>query len=59
MTNEPYAIHRAPPDFLDGSMTRAELVAALEGMRFPQRGSRPIELDADVRDYLLGLLRRP
>jgi hypothetical protein len=30
-TSKPYTIDRAPPDFLDGSMTRSELVAALEG----------------------------
>ncbi len=63
MTDEPpkpYTIHRTPPDFLDGSMTRSELVAALEDIRFPRHGgTRPVELDADVRDYLLTLLRRP
>jgi hypothetical protein len=63
MTDEspkPYDIHRCLPDALDGSMTRSELVAVLEDIRFPRRGgTRPVELDADVRDYLLGLLRRP
>jgi hypothetical protein len=62
MTDEPrkpYVIQRTPPDFLDGSMTRSELAAALEEIRFPPRGgTRPVELDADVRDYLLDLLRR-
>jgi hypothetical protein len=48
MTDEPprpYA-ERIPPDYLDGTMTRSELVAVLEGMRFPPRGgSKPVELD--------------
>ena len=60
MTDEPpkpYDI-RTPPDFLDGSMTRSELVAVLEGIRFPRYGTRKIELDAAVRDYLLSPLRR-
>ena len=64
MTDEPpkpsYNTQKTPPDFLDGSMTRSELVTALEEIRFPRRGgTKPIELDADVRDYLIGLLRRP
>jgi len=62
MTDEPskpYNTQRAPPDFLDGSMTRSELVTALEEIRFPPRGgTRPLEIDADVRNYLIGLLRR-
>jgi hypothetical protein len=39
MTDEPpkpYAAQRIPPDFLDGSMIRSELVAVLEGIRFPR-----------------------
>jgi len=60
MTDEPppYAAHRIPPDFLDGSMTRTDLIAVLEGIRFPRYGTKSIELDAHVRDYLLDLLRR-
>jgi hypothetical protein len=63
MTNEPskpYDFQRTPPpDYLDGTMTRSELVTALEDIRFPPHGgTKPIELDADVRDYLLTLLRR-
>jgi hypothetical protein len=64
MTDEPtskasYAAHKILPDFLDGSMTRTELVAALEDMRFPRRGgSKSVEIDAAVRDYLVGVLRR-
>jgi hypothetical protein len=62
MTDEsprPYTTQKAPPDFLDGSMTRSELVTALEEIRFPQRGgTRSVELDAEVRNYLLNLLRR-
>jgi hypothetical protein len=62
MTDEPskpYNTQKAPPDFLDGSMTRSELVTALEEIRFPPRGgTRSVELDADVRNYLLDLLRR-
>jgi hypothetical protein len=60
MTDEPskpYTTQKAPPDFLEGSMTRSELVAALEEIHFPRRGgTKSVELD--VRDYLLGLLRR-
>jgi hypothetical protein len=63
MTDEPpkpYAIHRTPPDFLDGSMTRSELITALKEIRFPRLSSTAsVELDRDVRDYLLDLLRRP
>ncbi len=64
MTDEPpkspYVFQRTPPDWLDGTMTRRELVAALEEIRFPRGGgSKSIELDADVRDFLLDLLRRP
>jgi len=60
MTDEPLNPYseRIPPDFLDGSMTRSELVAVLEGIRFPRHGTKSIELDAAVHDYLLGLLRR-
>jgi hypothetical protein len=60
MTDEPppYADQRIPPDFLDGSMTRTDLIAVLEGIRFPRYGTKSIELDAAVRDYLLDLLRR-
>jgi hypothetical protein len=44
---------KSPPDFLDGSMTRSQLVAVLEGIRFPQRSAaKPVEIDADVRDIL-------
>jgi hypothetical protein len=63
MTDEsptPYA--RIPPDFLDGSMTRSELVTVLKGICFSKRGasgSKSIEIDRDVRDYLVTLLRRP
>jgi hypothetical protein len=38
-------------------MTRSELVTALEEIRFPRHGTKSVELDADVRDYFLGLLR--
>jgi hypothetical protein len=62
MTNESpktYITHKIPPDFLDGSMTRSELVTALEEIHFSRRGgTKSVELDADVRDYLLRLLRR-
>jgi hypothetical protein len=61
MTDEspkPYDITRISPDFLDGSMTRTDLIAVLEGIRFPRYGTKSIELDAAVRDYLLDLLRR-
>jgi hypothetical protein len=47
MTDEPkpYDIHRSPRDYIDGSMTRRELVAALEHMRFTRRdGTKSIEL---------------
>jgi hypothetical protein len=58
--SKPYAVTRVSPDYLDGSMTRGELATALEEMRFPRRGgTKPLEIDADVRNYLLGLLRRP
>jgi hypothetical protein len=57
--SKPYTIDRAPPDFLDGTMTRSEIVTVLESMQFSRSGgSKPVELDADVRDYLVGLLRR-
>jgi hypothetical protein len=63
MTNESpktYATHKIPADYLDGEMKRSDLVEVLESMRFPPRGgTKPIELDAHVRDYLVGLLRRP
>ena len=61
MTDEPskpYHTKESPPDFLDGSMTRTDLITALEGIRFPRYGTKSIELDAHVRDYLLDLLRR-
>jgi hypothetical protein len=62
MTDEPskpYNTQKTPPDFLEGSMTRSELVIALKDIRFPRRGgTKPVEIDADVRDFFLGLLRR-
>jgi hypothetical protein len=60
MTDElpkPYTA-RIPPDFLDGGMTRTDLITVLEGIRFPRYGTKSIELDQHVRDYLLTLLRR-
>ena len=42
MTDEPskpYHTKESPPDFLDGSMIRSELVAVLEGIRFPRCGA--------------------
>jgi hypothetical protein len=63
MTDEPskpYATQKTPPNYLDGTMTRSELVTVLEEIRFsPRGGTKPLEIDADVRNYLLGLLRRP
>jgi hypothetical protein len=65
MTDEPskpYTVDRAAPDFLDGDMTRSEMVTVLEGISFAKRGAsgtKPIEIDKDIRDYLVALLRHP
>ncbi len=49
---------KTPCDYLDGQMTRNEIAMALQDMKFARRGDiQPIELDRDVRDFLLNLLR--
>jgi hypothetical protein len=42
-------------------MTRTDLITVLESISFAKRGAsgvKPIEIDKEVRDYLVALLRR-
>jgi hypothetical protein len=40
-------------------MTRADLIAVLEDLRFQGQQLRTLRLDRGVRDYLLAALRGP
>ena len=45
--------------YMDSEMTKANLIAVLEDLRFSRRGEplQVIALDRQVRDYLLNALR--
>jgi hypothetical protein len=64
---KPDAIRRAAIDskhdgyVLDGSLTRREIIATLEDLRFARSSGfiETIHLDSDARDWLVSALRRP
>ena len=50
---------RNEPEILDQDMTKADLIYALEHLRFAGFGQRrTIEIDKSVRDYWVSPLRR-
>ncbi len=53
ITNEPQRLI----DELTSDMTRGDLIAVLEDLRFQGQQLRTLRLDRGVRDYLLAVLR--
>jgi hypothetical protein len=48
---------RNVPEELDEEMTCGDIIDALERLRFADRPSLPLRIDAGVRDYMVRLLR--
>ena len=46
------------PDIIDADMSRADIVFALEHLSFRANGLSTLQLDRQVRDYLVDALRR-
>jgi hypothetical protein len=47
----------AEPAVLDDDMIRTDIIDVLRWLQFPRKGTRLIELDAGVRDFIVRALR--
>jgi hypothetical protein len=50
---------RIEPEILDGTLTTTDLAFALDHLHFTRNNLCTVQLDRDVRDFLLTALRRP